>query len=442
MLKKQALRDVSVLWLGSISGAVFSLLIQIVLARRLGPDELGVFASIHTFIGIMIPFVCYGIDQLWNREFGRLGWGARGIVSSSLKVVFINLSVAFLAVSTWIYFSEASNKEAGLYYLMMVFLLGQVLQDLTISKKQLEENFLPISALQSMPVLSRLTMLILIIALGFSVTIDVAIVLYALTGFVVVLICLTSLIGMLKGNIDLKGHGEERAGDRKEIQFGVGEIYRKSWPFCLVSIFNLIYFQLDIVLVRYLNGSEETGYYSVAYNFLLVVLLLPMMIYRKYLSPKMHRWAFSDRDLFHKTYSQGCVLMLFMGIFGMLGIWLVSPNVVPFVFGADYERSVEVLGLLALSLPALFLIKNLDAVLSTQSYVRTKVKLMALTVLLNIALNFILVPEFGAMGAAAGTVFCNFLVCFLYLFYAEKYVFPELSLKWKEHARALIKFLN
>src|SRR5690606_13992410 len=110
----------------------------------------------------------------------------------------------------------------------------------------------------------------------------------------------------------------------------VKNILQNAWPFGLASVFHLIYFQSDIVLVKYITGDEAAGYYNVAFTVMMAVLLFPGIIYQKFLLPKIHRWANHDRSLFYKVYRQGNVAMLVLGLLAMAFVWLLSPFPIPY----------------------------------------------------------------------------------------------------------------
>ncbi|MBE0471968.1 MAG: polysaccharide biosynthesis C-terminal domain-containing protein, partial [Methyloprofundus sp.] len=184
--------------------------------------------------------------------------------------------------------------------------------------------------------------------------------------------------------------------------------------------FHLIYFQSDIILVKYITGDEAAGYYNVAFTIMVAVLLFPGIVYQKFLLPKMHRWAHHDRALFYKVYRQGNVAMLILGLLAMALIWLLSPLAIPFLFGDEYKDAVGLLTILALSAPILFVASSVGATLVTQEHMKTKVKLMGLVAIVNILLNLAFIPFYGAEGAAVSTLMSNVLLLTLYVHYRKK----------------------
>jgi O-antigen/teichoic acid export membrane protein len=194
-------------------------------------------------------------------------------------------------------------------------------------------------------------------------------------------------------------------------------------PFGLASFFHLIYFQSRIVLVKYFVDNETAGIYYVAFTIMVAVYLLPTVIYQKFLLPKMHRWANHDRNKFYEVYRRGNIAMLFLGVFIMILLWLLAPIFVPFIFGTQYADAVILLNVLSLCAPIVFIAFSAGATLVTQDHMKKKVKYMGFVAIINIFLGLILIPIYGAIGAAISTVVSNLILLIIYYIAAQKIVF-------------------
>ena len=236
------------------------------------------------------------------------------------------------------------------------------------------------------------------------------------------------LLHMYKGHFHLKGHALSETIRQPSVP-SVQAVVSQAWPFGLASLFHLIYYQSDIVLVKYITGSEAAGIYNVAFSVMVAVYLLPSVIFQKYLMPKIHRWANHDRQRFYQVYREGNIAMLILGLSAMLVVWMSAPWTILFLFGEQYKDAVPLLNILAVCAPILFVAISVGATLATQEHMKRKVKFMGITALLNIVLNIILIPHFGAVGAAITTVCSNLLLLTIYYTFAQKTVFGKES-RW------------
>jgi O-antigen/teichoic acid export membrane protein len=115
--------------------------------------------------------------------------------------------------------------------------------------------------------------------------------------------------------------------------------------------------------------------------------------------------------------------MILIGSVSVFGIVVSSSWLISLLFGADYFDSIALLNILALSVPFIFIAYNSGAVLVTSHHLYRKVKYMGIVAILNVVLNVILIPEYGAEGAAISTVISNLLLFSLYEFAIRKHVF-------------------
>ena len=96
--------------------------------------------------------------------------------------------------------------------------------------------------------------------------------------------------------------------------------------------------------------------------------------------------------------------MLLLGLVVAAGLLVFSPWVVPLVFGPRYQDVVAILMILALCPPIRFLSTAMGSALLTGDHMRFRVYAIAVSTLVVIVLNALLIPRFGGHGAAWGTV--------------------------------------
>lgn len=420
----KAAKHISLLWLGSLAGAGCAFLTQVSIARALGPQDFGIFASVLSLMSLLVPLVGFGVAQYWLKEFGKEGWNAVRFVKPSLKFILFSLALVMSLVVLWGLWGPHNQTMQAVLIIMSFFILGQVSAELISGRLQLEEKYGCLAVWQLMPHLARLLLLVVVSSLfGSRFDIESVAYSYALVSLLVFTTGFKPMMNMAKGKILLKGHRPQQVQKKNLVHPNIKEVLKNSWPFGLAGVFQLIYFQSDIILVKYISGDEAAGYYNVAFTVMTAVLLFPGIIYQKFLLPKIHRWANHDRILFYKVYRKGNMVMLLLGLLAMAAVWLLSPFAIPYLFGREYINSVELLIVLAISAPILFIASSVGATLVTQEHMRLKVKLMGAVAVLNIALNFILIPSYGAKGAAIATVLSNGVLLFLYCFSASKFVF-------------------
>ncbi len=423
--KAKAVRDISLLWLGSLLGATCAFFMQVLLARSLGPEAYGVFSSVLSMASLLVPFAGFGVAQYWLKEFGKEGWGAIRFIRPSLIIIFMNTLFVIILIVLWAMLGPHSKTVETVLLIMTLYIVGQVAIELVASKLQLEEKYLSLAIWQLIPHVVRLLLVFnAIVWMGENFSVQGVAYIFAAVAVCLIFIGFKMMTNMARGLLDLKGHSVASSASSASLPT-IRNVLNNAWPFGLAGVFHLIYFQSDIILVKYITGDDAAGYYNVAFTVMVGVLLLPGIIYQKFLLPKMHRWAHYDRGLFYKVYRQGNIVMLALGIIAMTLIWLLAPLIITTVFGASYSEAIELLMALSLSAPILFVASSVGATLVTQEHMRIKVKLMGIVAVLNIGLNLILIPNYGALGAAIATVTCNIVLLILFYYVSEKKVFER-----------------
>ena len=192
-------------------------------------------------------------------------------------------------------------------------------------------------------------------------------------------------------------------------------LMRQALPFALGNICNLIYFRIDRVLLPILSphGVTANAWYGLAYSLVNAFTILPGA-FMGAMFPVMARTYVEKRREFGDIYTDALRWMFLVGVPFAVGMATLSEKISS-VFFPHYEWTAisPALRLLSWSGGLSFLTTVAIAVLRATDKRRSFSLLMATTALLNIALNFILIPRFSHVGAAM-----TMIVSELYLLFA------------------------
>ena len=187
------------------------------------------------------------------------------------------------------------------------------------------------------------------------------------------------------------------------VDSGYSRIWRACLAFMAIDAATTIYYRCDILILQhFFRGSEKIGYYAAAYRFLdgIVLLAAPVGViwFRKL------RLVWKDKKLFYSEVVKiSMVMVLSAGIILIAGI-IYGSGIVTATFGEHYAETARILPLLLGAL--IFILPN--TILTQAAIAQNGEGLYALVAgicaLVNIGLNFILIPEFGIAGAAWATI--------------------------------------
>ncbi|MGQ7247144.1 flippase [Halomonas sp. V046] len=423
MIKKKNAVELTLLTVATLSGSVMNFATQVLLARGLGVDQFGDFSSSLAIVTIVSTLAGFGLGEFWLNKYGEEGWGAQRWLTASFRFVLFSSIVVMFFTWLWAWLGPHDKHVSVVIMILSFNILGLLAIKLVTAKLQLEGRMIGLSLWQMAPNAMRLVGIVLLPYLLLEE--NLASVYAASVYFVVAILLLAFGIGqvvkMRKAEFFLEGHPEQvllNAAPAKPVK--LKQVMQGAWPFGLAGIFYVIYFQSDVVLVRYLVDDQAAGVYNSAFVVMVAIYLFPSVLFQKYLLPKLHRWAFHEKSKVERVYRQGNLLMLLFGLVSMIAVWLIMPYVFPWFFGVEYVGAVDLLMVLAIAIPFRFLATSSGSILATKNNIKLKARLMGGVALLNVVLNFIFIPEYRAYGAAYSTVLCDVVLCVLYIVCSRK----------------------
>lgn len=197
---------------------------------------------------------------------------------------------------------------------------------------------------------------------------------------------------------------------------------RETLPFALSSIFFTVYFNLDTVMLSKMSSPSEVGTYSAAYRLASVFFLFTTALSTTFL-PHMYRISQTDDGpltSLGKYSSTATKYLLAIGAPISLGLILVSRDVIELIYGPAFLSAAVCLKVLAPFVLLRFVgVAAADSItVLRREWLRTRVQGGA--AILNLSMNFVLIPRYHALGAATATVISDAFLCGAYLYLARK----------------------
>lgn len=399
----RALVTVTLLTGGSALGALMTFLAQTLLARGLGPHEYGLFASSLASVSMIAPLAGFGLGQFRMKVYGAEGWQANRWLRPSLHFIGLTTGIAFALVVGWALVGARDDPTRFMLLVLSPVILGILAIELIVSKSRLEDRFVGMALWLLATPAARLSIALAVFFLP-HVGGSFAAVSYGLVGLLVALAAMPQIVSMMRGRIDLKGHGTPPAELPANPSPSIRALWSQAWAFGVYAALYPIFYQISTILLKYLSCDASAGRYSIALAVMTAIYLIPTNIYPKYLQPMLHRWVVHDRPKFWRVYWQASVGMLGLGMVVGTVMAVAAPWAVPLVFGEKYRTVSALLQILALCVPLRFLSTAVGAALLTENHMRLRVYAMAMATVFVIGANTVFIPQFQEHGAAWATV--------------------------------------
>src|SRR5216683_168598 len=191
-----------------------------------------------------------------------------------------------------------------------------------------------------------------------------------------------------------------------EWNFGMGA---KAY---LAVFFAFLVLRLDLVMVKYMLGAEQAGYYSIAATFADYVLLLPAAV-AMILFPKLSSMLDPVQKLRFAgkvALGTGVLLLLLLALTGIL-----AKPVVQMMFGTPFLPAVRAFVLLLPGILFLGIQTVMVQFLNSMGFPLSVVIAWFFSCLLNIGMNLWAIPRYGIRGASVVSSICYTLISLLVL---------------------------
>lgn len=195
----------------------------------------------------------------------------------------------------------------------------------------------------------------------------------------------------------------------------------------------------DRVFIERYFSTADVGVYSLGYQIAGLVLIFSMAFKKAY-DPYFYKMA-NTVDVFKakkRLYSTNYVFVLVLLLVSFIISFFAKEGITLF-FNNDYYSAIRIVPIISLA----YLVSQNSALLNVMMYQEKKTKIVMYIIvgsaLLNIFLNFILIPRIGIMGAAYATLI-SFLSVFLFSYLLAKKTF-FIPYNWKGLAPIFILLL-
>jgi O-antigen/teichoic acid export membrane protein len=369
-------------------------LVGVWVARYLGPEKFGLFSYALAFVSIFQGIAKLGLDGIVVRDLVQEPEKRDIYLGTSFWLKLVGGVITFLIITIILFIQSilTSNffTETNIYILIIAF--GIVFQ-----------SFEVIDFYYQATVQAKYISIRRIIQLILSSIIKIFLVLTGADLIWFVLVSLFDIISLsIMGWLIYRSQGLPNFVRYFDIEIGK-KLLKDSWPLLLSGIAISIYMRIDQVMIKNMLGDREVGLYSAAMRLVEVWYFIPMIITQSVFPAIVNAKKISE-ELYYKRLQQLFSLLIWMAIFIAIPISVFSHQIIYLFYG---ERFIEASNVLEISIWASlfvfigvgtgkwFLTENLQNL----AFYRTLYGAM-----INVILNFILIPYFGIIGASIATI--------------------------------------
>ncbi len=385
--------DVSIQIAARILNLILGIFVTLILVRGLGTRGFGVWSALFAVGQVASSFGDLGLNQIAvsraaedpDREGGWLG------ALLSLRLL-LAIPITLASVGAILLIAPTSHARLAGALIAGVMLLSAP-SAMTVVFQLRVRNHVPMAILTLNSVLWGVGVVVVSTLSG------------GIVAFAAVFLATSAVSAGLTATLALKRAAVRMSGSREfwrpllRVGVGVG----------VAGILVTLYVKLDQILVLELAGSRQAGLYGAAYRLLDQVQFIPISVMTT-LFPLIAAAYASRRDRV-RALLQVAAEYLAMASLPILAFTIIAARpIMTLLFGRDFGAAAPALPILAgafVSISFGYLVGNMVVILELQ---RQFARFAAIGLIVNAALNLVLIPGFGFLAAAWITLLTEVMV--------------------------------
>lgn len=406
-IKKRIFKNISWLSLSELISRLLKFLLIIYIARILGASKFGKFSFGLNFVAIFAIFADFGISTIITREVAKEKQKAKEYFSYliSLKTILILFSLLIMNLVGFFIAPDLESKK--LIFVLSFYGVFSSLFDFL-------NSFFRAFQKMKYEAIGKIINSLICVSLSFIVLFKFPSILNISFSYVIAII-LTSffLIFILRKKFFKLSFKIKKSFWKKILSI--------SWPLAFIIIFTSICHYVDSVMLGAFNFFKENGFYNAAYR-IIDISQIPAIMVSLAIFPVISYAFKSDllKPLRKKTFDLHLNLVTLLAIPLLLFGLFFAKDIILFFYGKNYEPSVFAFEILLFTLFVIYLSHPFFRTLIAANLQKLVFFITLSGAILNIILNFILIPKYTLYGAAISTFLTYFFMFFFYIFILKK----------------------
>lgn len=395
-IAKSVAKNMSVMLGAQIVTWVSGFVLLYFLPRYLGSEDFGrlyLALSIKMMMGLLIDF---GGNFLIPKEVARSEKVGTSILNS---YIVLRILLWILAIGLVILFSNLLGYSEHVHLLILILAIGKLWEG---GYSAISAYFQGIEKMEY-PSLSGISERVFVAL--FSV---IALLMGAESTAIAIIISSGALLNLLV----LIYFSRNEFKFQFQFNTKIFSLLDTGLPYFLFSLFSVIYYRVDAIMISYYTSDAVTGWYGGAFRFFDIVMVLPL-IYKTAIFPVFSKLWDDKAGKLEETVSESMRLMVLLGLPVSMIIYVYASPIIDFFMGLEeYGASVIILKIFSASIPFIYLDIILgSALLGAAEKQKSWALVGFIAIFVNIGLNAVLIPGSqqlfanGGIGAASATLF-------------------------------------
>ena len=396
-------------------GAGIAFLTQLMVAKELEPTQYGAFAATLIKFSLVSTFSGSAASVFLIHIYSKEGDQARRWLKGILKYLGLTqcLGIVLIITTSWLSDENLSTKIAILALIPHMF--GQITLDFIAVKNHMDADYNKIAIWSVFPAIIRLSLISLMASTPQAhmkelIYVSLA---FSLTGLIMLSVGWQRLKDLFQGKWDRKQRSVLVDTHFHTSEPSNSRVIKAILPFGVAGTLYIVTNQGIALATIYLLDAKAAGIFNAAMIVGAALQQMPMLLYQKYLLPKLHLWAHSDRPKLEKLHQNGKSILCLLGVTVSATAYWATPYLVPILLGNNYQESIFALQILSLALPFKYMIVGASSIILAVD-IKLKIQTLGAIALTSFILLIALTRPFGLEGAATASLLSDIFALVLF----------------------------
>lgn len=397
MEKKQVFNNAKWIIVCKVAQAILQLIIGAISARYFGPSNYGIITYAASIVAFALPIMRLGFDAILVYELIAQPEKEGEIMGSSIFFNVVSGFACILGVSVFVSLMNMGDRETitvcVLYSISIIFSALEMIQYWFQYK-----------------LLSKYSSIIMLIA--YFVTSLYKILLLALKQNIYWFVISYALEYMMVGVLLLVAY-HKKGGGRLSVSLARAKsMLHKSRHYILSEMMVVIFHNTDHIMLTAMVGPAENGFYSAAVTTASIAQFVFVAIIDSF-RPLILLNKKEKSSEYKPNISRLYGIIIYLALLQSLVFTVFAPIIIKILYGVAYSPAVAVLQILTWYRAFSFIgsIRNIWLLAEEKQKILPAINLTG--VIINCTMNAILIPHWGACGAAFASFLTQFLMNFV-----------------------------
>jgi O-antigen/teichoic acid export membrane protein len=368
---------------------LISFIVTIFVIRYLGPNDFGLLSYALSFYGLFSAISALGLENITIRELVKNPNERDKLLGSSFLLRLIGGAATILFIGITLFISRESADTA---VLVLIISTSVIFQSVSVIEYYYRAE---VNAKYSTYVLSFSVLL----TSAFKVLL---VILKAPLIFFAITVSIEFLITALGFLIVYKQTGMKVFAWKFRKDMAIN-LLKDSWPLVLSGLVVSVYMKIDQVMIKNILGTSEVGYYASAVKLCEAWYFIPVALTNS-LFPAIINAKKVSEEFYNNRMQKLYDILAWMSIAIAIPVSVFSSVIINIIFGNEFQSAAPVLTIYIWAGVAVFLGVASSQYLINENLTKLSFFRTFIGMILNVILNFILIPVYGIVGAAVATL--------------------------------------